>query len=126
MLFTQLQLTYWVSQQIRNVAAVWGRMRFLLCLELGVARVPREGDHIADVLHARAEEDEALKPKAESGVHTGAISAEVKIPAIIRRIQLELVHAHVKHLKARRGSGSSELGVRVRGPPCGIHVRSLR
>jgi len=60
-------------------------------LELGVLGSAREGDDIADVLHARDEEDEALEAEAEACVGAGAPSACVEIPPEMGHVHLAAV-----------------------------------
>ena len=50
-----------------------------------------EGDDVADVLHSRHEEDEALEAETEAGVRTSAPAACVDIPSQMGHIHLTTV-----------------------------------
>src|SRR5260370_6542600 len=68
--------------------------------ELGAAGGAREGDHVADVGHAREKQQGSLQPQAEPGMRHRAVAAQVQVPPISGRIELLLAHALFKNVQA--------------------------
>ena len=68
--------------------------------ELGAARGTREGDDVADVLHAGGKLDGALEAEAKAGVGCGAMATQVKIPPVGGVIQPGLGHAGLQDVQA--------------------------
>mmetsp|Transcript_57273 Transcript_57273/g.131265 ORF Transcript_57273/g.131265 Transcript_57273/m.131265 type:complete len:347 (+) Transcript_57273:331-1371(+) len=75
-------------------------MRTCRRLAAGVAGPAREGDHVADVVDAGGEEDEALKAEAEARVHARPVLAQVRVPLVLNRVDADFLHPLHKHIIA--------------------------
>src|SRR5258706_6982666 len=51
--------------------------------EIRVARRAGEGDHVANVRHARQKHEESFKPKTKTGVRHRAVTPKVCVPPVI-------------------------------------------
>lgn len=57
------------------------------CLEIGIPRCAREGDHVTDIFKAGEIHHHSFQSKAKTGVGDGAVPAQVEIPPISFFIQ---------------------------------------
>mmetsp|Transcript_14576 Transcript_14576/g.63141 ORF Transcript_14576/g.63141 Transcript_14576/m.63141 type:complete len:630 (+) Transcript_14576:1418-3307(+) len=64
-----------------------------------VTRPARVRDHVADVVHAGAEEDETLKPESKPGVHHGSVPPQVHVPLVLLGFQAHLDHPALHYLQ---------------------------
>mmetsp|Transcript_28060 Transcript_28060/g.77232 ORF Transcript_28060/g.77232 Transcript_28060/m.77232 type:complete len:277 (-) Transcript_28060:829-1659(-) len=69
-------------------------------LKLRMARVAREGDDVADVLHACAEHDQALKAHAKACVWHRAVLPQLTVPPVVFLAQAHCLHALIQHVQA--------------------------
>ena len=81
-------------------------------LELGVVRRAREGDDVADVGHARHEQDEALEAQAEAAVGHGAEAAGGEGPPPVLHGGATALHPAHKPMSeiGRRGTPMRDRG----------------
>src|SRR6185437_2051099 len=70
------------------------------CSELGCASGTGVGDGVADVGEAADIDQQAFETEAEAGMRHRAITAQVTVPAIGRRIEAELDHAPVEVIQS--------------------------
>ena len=71
----------------------------------------REGDNVADVVHAGCEQYEALKAEAEAGMGHRSVAAQIQVSAVrLQRhaglLQPRLQHLHRGRMKMVRGYGA--------------------
>src|SRR5699024_8164142 len=76
--------------------------------EVRVAGRAGEGEHVADVAHARQVHDEALKPDAEARVLDPAVAAQVEIPPVVLLLEAQLLHAGDKHVVPLLALGAAD------------------
>src|SRR5947209_15020459 len=62
-------------------------------LELDVARRTREGNHIADVGHARNELDDTLEAQAKPRMRHRPVPPQIEVPPVLFGIETVLLHA---------------------------------
>ena len=77
-------------------------------LELAVAWVSGERDHVADVLHAGDELDEPLKADAEAGVRDRAILAQVEVPPVVFEGEADRLDLFVEQVVPLLSLGSAD------------------
>merc|ERR1711879_476878 len=76
--------------------------------ELRMAGVPRVGDDVPNVLHARGQHDEALEAEAEAAVRHGPELAKIAVPPVVLHIEAHLADAPVEHIQALLALGAAD------------------